>query len=56
MSRITDIPIGGLMAGHVVTFRITGLRRFRFRVWLAIRLVRLAALVMPLDFRIEDER
>lgn len=38
-----------------LTIRITGMRRFRFRMWCAIRLIKLAAFICPATVVVENE-
>lgn len=41
--------------GTTVTIRIAGVRSFRLRLWAATRLLRLAALIMPVETTVEIE-
>ena len=44
------------MKDITIGVKVQGLRRFRFRLWLGQLLIRLAAIVIGCNIKIEDER
>ena len=54
MARLSaNIPISHVMSNVTMTVKITGLGKWRFQVWLAIRLLKLAAFVLNVNIVLE---
>ena len=49
-----NVPISSVTPNLTVHVRVTGVKTWRVRLWLAMRLIRLAARVAGVGLRIED--
>ena len=49
----SKIPISHVLSNITMTVTITGLTKWRFQVWVATRLIRLAALVLNMNIDIQ---
>lgn len=47
------VPISELTGSITVVVTVKGLRAFNMRVWLGIQIMKLAALVLPFETRVE---
>ncbi len=52
MAKVADVVISDLKTGEL-TVRVRVTRRFKFKVWIGIRLLRLGAWLMPFNVSIE---
>ena len=54
--KARNISMGEIMARQTieVEFSVTGIRWFKFRLWLAARIIKLATLVMGCNLKIKE--
>lgn len=51
-SNIASIPIKSVLKNATLNVRLTGVKRWRVRLWIGMRLIRLAAWIMWMNIEI----
>lgn len=47
------VPLTSVTSQYTMHIKVTGMRRWRFRMWCATRLIHLAALIAPVGMNVE---
>jgi hypothetical protein len=54
MAYVVNYPIRKAVKNFTLTVNISGLRAWRCRVWIGVRLIKLAALVIGCGFHVDN--